>query len=786
MNEKGQRYLDQYDLEKRTHEKRPLQGGADALVIMSDAGLMAITSGGKMQVFNMAARQVVSTAQLPGVGATGEPNAVKYWRYTTAQQIAIYGTDAQIYVWNLATANAAPTALFKLQDGLLSGTVVDIQVSEDAEWFAVVVRPSTPEGKPSVQLYAKGRAVSSVLEAAAAAVYSHPVRGCTIMALAAKGPQGYRLMVAELASAPGPAKFERLVLEVPAESQGHLPVALLRQGNDFNTLSFITRSGHIHVANTETRQWIAHTQVGIDDFFVGAVSSGFAHYVIISSQGSVFVISPRTSTGALTPTTAASTSPSPSPAPSAPLSSSGSGTPPLVASTSASSLPTTAITPPPTTTTPPPVKTDSFSQLSLQSMVEPRKPQTPLEEFFSTYPSEALSLYKNDRAKFLPFFIERGITLNWQGLVEADKDLSVASKLAFGQAVAHLDAASRNSVYQYFDGKGFFEDNHARVNYLLGLLGTVNSAGDAEVQTTAIVLGLRVIPAQVVDSVVNKRWTHYDSFRVAEVAQEVQQWDLVWLLATSFEQRLHLLSAQSANINANQILPWFNSLPVDGSLSVLEALAAAQATSTLSWERIAAPPHDRLAPHIDLTVSPPFQTLRVKVAASGDVQLWQRYINLLVSFGESKELSRLLLVYGYDKDINALVETAIRQAAQAGAVMAAMPLLILAERSGKIEDLVQFYLSKSDGLGFLIPYSTAIQPQNVARIVAIAAKDHGAAAGAIILAAAKAGVLTPANLWLAANQVSVTEDIANILPGLVEANPEVSTLPSFAAKFKSS
>jgi hypothetical protein len=774
VNEKGQRYLDQYDLEKKTHEKRPLQGGTDSLVAMSDEGLMAITSGGKMQVFNMATRQVVSSAQLPAL-PDGEANSVKYWKFTSSHGMVLYALDAHVYTWLLSTPNVAPVNVFKMQDSLLSGTVVDVQVSEDEQWFAVVVRAAQSDAKQSVQMFSVARGVSSVLEASAAAVYAHQARGCSMMALASKGPQGFRLIVAELASQPGPPKFERLVLELPSDSAHLLPVCILRQGNDPNILTVISQKGHVHVANTESRTWVAHAVLGKgdEDFFVGAFSPGFAHLVAISAQGSLYAISargvgvtPNVPVAAAVAVLAAQTP-------------SSSVEPPTAAPSTAIPFREEPVAPP----------QDSFSALSLQSMVEPRKPQNPLEEFFSVYPPEALSLYKNDRAKFLPYFREKGASLNWQGLLSADKDMSVASKLAFGQAVAHLGLASRGEVVSHFESIGYLDDKFTKANYMMEILAGSDSPADTDLQTNAIVLGLSVAPSNVVANVVAKRWTNFNAKRVEEAALENSQWDLVWLLATSFEQRQQLLSTHAFNINPNQILQWYNSLPADGCLTVLETLANARSTSVLSWERIAAPPNDRLAPHLDLTVSPPFQTLRVKVASAADPALWSRYIAIALQYGESKEVSRILLQHYADQVINEITESAVKKAAAESNLSAALPLLILAERSNKLEDLVAYHIArpKAQSSAFLIPYATCIQPQVAGRVVALVALNNASEVlQDLLLACARTEVLSTASLALAVNQSNTNSVVSSVLASLAPQHPDVPLLQEYHARFQTS
>lgn len=770
VNEKGQRYLDEYNLETKSHEKRPLQGGSDALVAMSDAGLMAITSSGKMQVFNMTARQTVSAASLPAHSATGEANSVTFWKFVTASVMALVSADKNVYTWSLVNPNEAPTQLFKLQDALHGGVVLDIQMSDDCQWFAVVVHVPIGNGevKPQVQMMSVARGVSSVQEASAAAVYTHPIRGCTVMALTSKGPAGnYRLMVAELASAPGAQKFERLVLELPVDSGNSLPVCLLRQGLEQSLLTVVTKNGHVHVANTESRAWVAHSRLGPgnEEFFAGAYSPGFNHLVVLSQQGSVYAVTTRGGGSA--------------PAAAAPSAAPGTASP----APSASPAPAAVATPPPTTQTPPP--RDSFQDLSLQSMVEPRKPLTPLEEFFSVYPAEALQLYKNDRAKFLPYVREQNISLNWEGLLTADKDMSVASKLAFGQALAHLNLASRGAVVSHFESMGYLNDAHAKVNYMIDLLGTNNIPADADLQTNAVVQGLAVNPKAVVEAVVRKQWTFFDATRVSTAALEAEQWDLVWLLATSFEQRLSLISMHSMSIAANQLLQWFNSLPVDGSLQVLETLSVARAKHALSWERIAAPPNDRLAPHIDLTISPPFQTLRVKVSTANDPALWKRYIDVAIQFGEEKEVSRILLQYSHDKNINDLAEDAVQRAAAESQVVAAMPLLILAERTGKLEGLVSYHASRPAASNFLVSYATAIQPQNAARVIALVAQNEQASEllHELILASARVETLSTYNLWLAANQTGTQSTIAAAIASLLQQAGEVPLLVAYNSKF---
>lgn len=786
VNEKGQRYLDQYDLETKTHEKRPLQGGADALVVMSDTGLMAMTSGGKMQVFNMAARQLVSSASLPAHASTGEANSVVYWKFVTANSLVIVSSDKQVFTWSLAVQNQAPSALFKVQEALQSGVVLDVQMSEDAQWFAVVVHTTVGnEIKPQVQMTAVARGISNVQEASAAAVYTYAARGCSVMALTSKGPAGYRLMVAELATAPGAPKFERLVLELPGDSAA-LPVCLLRQGLDQHILTVVTKNGDVHVASTETRAWIAHSKLGAgnETFFAGAFSVGFNHLVAVSQQGSVYAITTRALGGAAAAPAAASATSSVAPSSSAvPAPTS---TPPPA--TPSSPAPSSGA---PTTSTPP---RDPLQDLSLQSMVEPRKPMTPLDEFFSVYPPEALTLYKNDRSKFLPYIVEQRISLNWQGLLAADKDMSVASKLAFGQAVAHLNLSSRGAVVSHFDTMGYLSDTHAKLNYMLQLIGTSNSPADADVQTNTIVLGLKVDPTTVVNNVVRKQWTHFDGPTVAAAALESEQWDLVWLLATSFEQRMQLLSNHSLSISANQILQWFNSLPADGGLQILETLVAANATGALSWERIAAPPNDRLAPHIDLTTSAPFQTLRVKIASANDSALWKRYISVALKFGEAKEISRILLHYNNDAVVNPIVEEAVQEAASAGSCVASLPLLVLAERSGKLEGLVSYHVSRSSSssashsANFLSSYITSIQPQNSARVVALTAQQTGASSPLLkklLLAAAKAETLSSGNLWLSANQNGTQTIISEAIQEIIasEEGANVPLIQSYANKF---
>lgn len=741
---------------------------------------MAITSAGKMQVFNMAARQVVSGAALPAHSVTGEANSVTFWKFVTANVMALVSSDKTVFTWSLVNPNDAPVQLFKLQDALHSGVIHDIQMSDDSQWFAVVVHVPIGNGevKPQVQMMSVARGVSSVQEASAAAVYTHPTRGCTIMALTSKGPTGnYRLMVAELATVPGAQKFERLVFELPADSGNSLPVCLLRQGLEQNLLTVVTKNGHVHVANTESRAWVAHSKLGPgnEEFFAGAYSPGFNHLVVLSAQGSVYAVTTRGGSGP-NPAAAAPSSSSPAPvaAPSspAPSSSSGTQTPP----------PSAVATPPPAAVTPP---RDSFQDLSLQSMVEPRKPLTPLEEFFSVYPAEALQLYKNDRAKFLPYIRQNNISLNWQGLLAADKDMSVASKLAFCQALAHLDLVSRGAVVSHFESMGYLSDAHARVNYMIDLLGSNNVAADADLQTNAIVQGMKINPKSVVDAVVRKQWTFFDAIAVSEAALEAEQWDLVWLLATSFEQRLSLLSMHSMSIAANQLLQWFNSLPVDGALQVLETLNVARAKHALSWERIAAPPNDRLAAHIDLTISPPFQTLRVKVNTANEPAIWKRYVEIALQFGEDKEVSRILLQYSHDKTINDLAEEAVQRAAAEGALVAAMPLLILAERTGKLEGLVAYHASKPATSNFLVSYITTIQPQNGARVIALIAQNEQATSllNALVLAAAKADTLSTYNLWLAANQNGTQATVAAAISTLIQEAGEVPLLVAYNSKF---
>lgn len=745
------------------------------MVAMSDAGLMAITSSGKMQVFNMAARQTVSAAALPAHSATGEANSVTFWKFVTANVMALVSADKNVFTWNLVNPNEAPTQLFKLQDALHGGVVLDIQTSDDSQWFAVVVHVPIGNGevKPQVQMMSVARGVSSVQEASAAAVYTHPIRGCTVMALTSKGPAGnYRLMVAELASAPGAQKFERLVLELPVDSGNSLPVCLLRQGLEQSLLTVITKNGHVHVANTESRAWVAHSRLGPgnEEFFAGAYSPGFNHLVVLSQQGSVYAVTTRN--GGSAPAAAAA----------APVAAPSSSSP---APSSASPAPAAVATPPPTSQTPP---RDSFQDLSLQSMVEPRKPLTPLEEFFSVYPAEALQLYKNDRAKFLPYVREQNISLNWEGLLTADKDMSVASKLAFGQALAHLNLASRGAIISYFESMGYLNDAHAKVNYMIDLLGTNNIPADADLQTNTVVQGLAVNPKTVVEAVVRKQWTFFDATRVSAAALEAEQWDLVWLLATSFEQRLSLISMHSMAIAANQLLQWFNSLPVDGSLQVLETLSVARAKHALSWERIAAPPNDRLAPHIDLTISPPFQTLRVKVSSANDPALWKRYIDVAIQFGEVKEVSRILLQYSHEKSINDLAEDAVQRAAAESQLVAAMPLLILAERTGKLEGLVSYHVSRPAANNFLVSYATTIQPQNAARVIALVAQNEQASGllHELILASASAETLSTYNLWLAANQTGTQSTIAAAIASLFQQNGDVPLLTAYNSKFNSS
>jgi len=771
VNEKGQRYLDQYDLETKLHEKRPLQGGADALVVMSDGGLMAITSGGKMQVFNMAARQVVSSAQLPAL-ANGEANSIKFWKFATAQLMVICGSDAQVYTWHLATANAAPAVQFKLNDALLIGPIVDIQVSEDEQWYAVVMRSLTADGKQQVQMTSVARAATSVLEASSAVVYTHPTRGCSVMAVASKGSQGWRLIVAELASAPGTPKFERLVLEIPGEAAHVLPACILRQGMDPNILTVVSQQGHVHVANTETRSWIAQSRLSPEneDIFTGASSPGFNHLVVISSKGSLYVITTR---GTQTASAAAPSVQAPSTPPATPALVP-SVTPPPTASNVAAS--TTAVAPVPTAS--------SFGDLSLQSMVEPRKPVTPLEEFFSVYPAEALSIYKNQRAQFLPYFKEHGLQLNWQGLMLADKDMSVASKLAFGHALAHLEIASRSAIVSHFESLGYLNDTHEKTNYMIDILTNSNSPADSDLQTNAIVLGLSVTPSVVVSAVIGKKWTHFDPLRVSEAAIAAEQWDLVWLLATSFDQRLNLIAKHCMSIAANQILQWYNGLPADGAITVLDALFAAQATHALSWERVAAPPNDRLAPHLDLAVSPPFQTLRVKVAAAANPSLWERYIDTAIKFGEDKEISRILLQFSADKTVTDLAETAVKKAAAAGSLVAALPLLLLAEKSNKVEDLVMYHLSRPDPSTFLVPYVTTIQPQNSARVIALVAEQqHEAILSDLILESTNASTVSAGNLWLAANQNGSTEAVSRAIGALLSQGHANTRLMDCKSKF---
>lgn len=703
--EQNKRYLDHYNLKTKSHEKRPLQGGPNSLAIVNNQNFMAITSEGKMQVFDMQKRQTVSSFEITS-SDLGKINHVKYWKYLSPSMISFSTSDNTVFTWDISSPNLAPKPIFKLNDALSSGKVVEIETSNDLMWFAIVIREEISK-KQNVQLFSVSRNVSSVLDSSAVSICEHKNKSCNIMALTKITANGIKLIVAELNSQPGPGKFERLVLDVPTENRINYPVSIMFSESDNDILIVVNSSGMINVAHLSQRKWIIQSSIPVDDIFIS--SSGEDEYISCSSKGKVFGFSIKTNKSPV----------------------------------------------------------DVFSSLSLSPVENPIY-QSEIDKFFSQYPSELFNLYKNNRNRFLPYIQENKIDFDWKELINVDKDISVASKLSFGIALSNFNLASRKTIVDFFISKGWLSDTNTFSVYTLEILANTNNQFDSDLQTEALISNLKTNPKIVFEILSKKTLTYFDSLALSLAAEKLNLWDIVWLIQSSDESHFKILSNNASSINPNVILAWFNNLPVDFCIRVLELLSRLpQGIQILSWDRIAAPPNNKLAPHIDLTISPPFQTLRVKVEIAKDLLIWKRYIDLLIIYGESKELTRTLIAHSYDNEVNTIVENAVKEAAKQKSLAAAMPLLLLAEKSNKIEDFVSYYLNRPDSSSFLISYATVIQPQNASRVIVLAMiNEKTELVKGLILESIKTKSITESSLWLAANQSNTTKILAPIINSL--------------------
>jgi clathrin heavy chain len=217
---------------------------ADSAVMHPSRNVIALRGASVLQVFDMQQRARLKTFQLP------EGQVVNFWRWIDEETLA-FVADSSVFHWPLSPPQAPPQQIFQLQAPLATGGILNYSVSHDGQWLAVSALTRENEATVGkVQLYSRERNVSQVFDAYTASFGR--IGPVPLLVFVAKAP-GLRLNVFPLGGSPGAQQFgKRFVdLPTPADVPDDIPLHLVLSPKYSTAFSF-TRSGFLFLVEIET------------------------------------------------------------------------------------------------------------------------------------------------------------------------------------------------------------------------------------------------------------------------------------------------------------------------------------------------------------------------------------------------------------------------------------------------------------------------------------------------------------------------------------------------------
>ncbi|KAK8884028.1 Clathrin heavy chain 2 [Tritrichomonas musculus] len=217
---------------------------ADTAVMHPSRNIIALRGASIIQVFDLNQKQRLNSFQLP------EGQVVNYWKWIDEQTLA-FVAGGSVFHWSIA-GQSNPMPVFQLQPQLASGSIMNYSVSHDQQWLAVsglVREGDQPVGK--VQLFSRERNVSQVIDAYAASFAN--VGPLPLLVFASKANGAMRLNIFPLGSTPAAQQFGKKYADLPMapEAQDDLPLQLIISPH-YSSAFLFTKLGYLYCVEIET------------------------------------------------------------------------------------------------------------------------------------------------------------------------------------------------------------------------------------------------------------------------------------------------------------------------------------------------------------------------------------------------------------------------------------------------------------------------------------------------------------------------------------------------------
>jgi clathrin heavy chain len=208
---------------------------ADSAVMHPSRNVIALRGASVLQVFDMQQRARLKTFQLP------DGQVVNYWRWIDEEALA-FVAGSSVFHWSLNPPQANPVPAFQLQPPLGSGGIMNYAVAQDQQWcaiYALVRENDQTVGK--VQLFSRQRNVSQVIDAYTPAFTL--IGGLQTMVFVSKAPGSLKLNIFPIGGG-GQKRFADL--PIAPDAGDDLPLQLVASPKYASAFVF-TRAGFLYL-----------------------------------------------------------------------------------------------------------------------------------------------------------------------------------------------------------------------------------------------------------------------------------------------------------------------------------------------------------------------------------------------------------------------------------------------------------------------------------------------------------------------------------------------------------
>jgi clathrin heavy chain len=217
---------------------------ADAAVMHPSRNIIALRGANILQVFDLDTRQKLKSFNVP------DGMVVSFWQWIDNDTLVIVA-GGNVLHWSLS-GGANPSGVFQLLPQFAQAQILSYSVSHDNNWHALfALSPENGGIVGKVQLYSRERNVSQVIDAYCATFSKFG--DLPLLCFVSKQAGQMRLNVFPLGSSPQAQAFGKKGCDLPAppDVQDDLPLQLVFSPK-YESVFLITRAGLLYIIEVET------------------------------------------------------------------------------------------------------------------------------------------------------------------------------------------------------------------------------------------------------------------------------------------------------------------------------------------------------------------------------------------------------------------------------------------------------------------------------------------------------------------------------------------------------